>query len=267
MTCPGQKHICLGHYLSRTGVYLHCTVCWREIRRLTSPVARKSQIYCGLFYFCAWTTSTQLALFICEVWEFSCDRRSLWHGARAGPTLGNGLFLCICRNEKFYIDRSEFLSTAADSCGNVMIYVTGELVRTPQSKVATFGEDSQVIVSVTWNWTVQRKSVEHTVIALDALLYVNHRQVDGELEPVHSTEALWPGRHMMCGRSQNCCNQFTWLISDEAKATPWFPCESWSKTLGQGYDPSEHFFCARTFTNSYLNVWSCLPSPGKNGKP
>lgn len=115
-------------------------------------------------------------------WEFSCDRRSLWHGARTGPTLGNGLFLCICRNEKFFIDRSEFLSTATDSGGNVRIYVTGELVRTPQSKVAAFGEDSQVIVSVTWNWIVQRKSVEHTVIALDALLYVNHRQVDGELK-------------------------------------------------------------------------------------
>lgn len=84
---------------------------------------------------------------------------------------------------------------------------------------------------------------------------------------MYSTEALWPGRHIMCGRSHNCCNQSTWFISYEAKATPWFPCESWSKTLGQGYDPSEHFFCTRIFTNSYLNVWSCLPSPGKNGKP
>lgn len=65
--------------------------------------------------------------------------------------LGKGLFLCICRNEKFYVDRSELLSTATDSCGNVMTYVTGELVGTPQSKVATFGEDSEVIVSVTWN--------------------------------------------------------------------------------------------------------------------
>lgn len=71
-----------------------------------------------------------------------------------------------------------------------MTYVTGELVGTPQSKVATFGEDSQVIVSVTWNRTVQGKSVEHTAVALDALLYVHHRQVDGELEPVYSTEAL-----------------------------------------------------------------------------
>lgn len=50
-----------------------------------------------------------------------------------------------------------------------MTYVTGELVGTPRSKVATFGEDSQVIVSVTWNRTVQGKSAEHTAVGLDAL--------------------------------------------------------------------------------------------------
>lgn len=49
--------------------------------------------------------------------------------------------MCIDRNEKFDVDWSEFLSTATDSSN---LCVTGELVRTPQSKVATFGKDTAV---------------------------------------------------------------------------------------------------------------------------
>lgn len=67
-------------------------------------------------------------------------------------------YFCVCidRNEKFDVDWSEFLSTATDSSN---LCVTGELVRTPQSKVATFGKDTAVrslcqspgIESCKWN--------------------------------------------------------------------------------------------------------------------
>lgn len=45
------------------------------------------------------------------------------------------------------------------------------------------GHRSSVIVSVAWNCTVLRKSVEHAVNVLDGLLYLNQGQVDGELDP------------------------------------------------------------------------------------
>lgn len=53
-------------------------------------------------------------------------------------------YFCVCmdRSEKFHIDWSELLSTATDSC-NLMICVTGELVRILQSKVATLGKDTE----------------------------------------------------------------------------------------------------------------------------
>lgn len=53
--------------------------------------------------------------------------------------------LCVCAltSEKFHVDWSEFLSTVTERC-NLMICVTGELVRTPQSVVATFGKNTEV---------------------------------------------------------------------------------------------------------------------------
>lgn len=71
-----------------------------------------------------------------------------------------------------------------------------------------------------------------------------------------------------CGRSHNCWNQSTWFILDEAKATPWFPWEGWSKTLGQGYDPSEHSFPLQGHSQAATWMYDHVcPVLAKTGKP
>lgn len=185
-------------------------------------------------------------------WAFWCDRRSLWHGAKAGPTLGNDLFVCVCAltSEKFHIDWSEFLSTVTERC-NLMICVTGELVRTPQSMVATFGKNTEV------RSFCQSPEIElwiHSERPRRAL-YFNQGLDEGELDQCISQKLCDPVVTRWCGRNQNCWNQCSWFISDETKATPWFPWEGQSKTSGQGYNPPEHSFLRKDI---YKQLLECI---------
>lgn len=66
-------------------------------------------------------------------------------------------------------------------------------------------------MSIACNCIVLRKSVEHTVNVLDGLLYLNLGQVDGDLDPVYSTEVLWPGHHVVAWKESDLLKPIYWV--------------------------------------------------------
>lgn len=97
--------------------------------------------------------------------------------------------------------------------------------------------------------------MEYTVNILVALLYFNQGLDEGELDQCISQKLCDLVVTRWCGRNQNCWNQCSWFISDETKATPWFPWEGQSKTSGQGYNPPEHLFLRKDI---YKQLLECI---------
>lgn len=156
-------------------------------------------------------------------WEFSCDRRSLWHGAKTGPALGNYLFLCVCWQKWEALRRQVRIPKhTTDSCGNLKICVTGELVGTPHYKMATFGKYPEVgwlcqSPGIAWCWESQWNALWTPLMRFCTVITGRLMVNLAHCIPQEFCDLVvrW--------RSQNCWNQSTWFISDEAKATPWFP--------------------------------------------
>lgn len=108
-----ETHISLGHYLNRCLFALH-RVLKRNQKIYKSSCLKESSPLWPFLFLCMNYFHPVSFIYLWS-WEFSCDRRSLWCymvPRQAQHWEMTYFFVCIERNEKFYVDRSEFLSTA-----------------------------------------------------------------------------------------------------------------------------------------------------------